>query len=141
MIRFVQEDAHRRTSITLMGYQSAWNSTDQIPERAIESGLISDRGFIDDTVGGASSRYSLSARSVYDNGDSVTRFSAYSVYYDMDLWSNFTYFLDDPINGDQFEQTDRRLTHGLSASQTLNARTLFDKEIERVSFHVSDAPG
>lgn len=131
MIRFIQGDAHRSTSVTLMGYQSTWDSTDQIPERAVENGLISDLGYIDDTVGGNSSRYSLSARHIHDNGDSITRFSAYSVYYDMDLWSNFTYFLEDPINGDQFEQTDQRLTHGLSASQTLNARTLFGKEVEQ----------
>ena len=131
MIRFVQEGTYRNTSLTLMGYQSVWNSTDQIPERAIDSGLITDLGHIDDTVGGTSSRYSLSARHIHDNGDSIIRVSAYLVYYDMDLWSNFTYFLEDPINGDQFEQTDRRLTHGLTASQTLNARTLFDKEIEQ----------
>jgi hypothetical protein len=31
----------------------------------------------------------------------------------LDLFSNFTYFMNDPVNGDQFAQPDRRVTSGL----------------------------
>ncbi|MGK0440589.1 MAG: outer membrane receptor protein involved in Fe transport [Pseudohongiellaceae bacterium] len=91
-------------SITFMGYDNSWNSADQIPERAVNSGLINELGSLDTNVGGESSRYSLSTEWKADRA----YFSAYVIDYDLDLFSNFTYFLDDAVNGDQFEQVDNR---------------------------------
>ncbi|WP_200894454.1 MULTISPECIES: TonB-dependent receptor plug domain-containing protein [unclassified Sphingomonas] len=87
-------------AITLMGYDNSWNSADQIPARAVANGLIDELGSIDNTTGGESSRYSLSA----SWQDDQLNVSAYAIQYDLSLWSNFTYFLSDPSNGDQFEQ-------------------------------------
>lgn len=92
----------------LMGYSNAWNSADQIPARAVDAGLIDELGSIDTTTGGESSRYS--ANISWENDNWLA--SAYVIDYDLTLWSNFTYFLDDPVNGDQFEQVDERQIFG-----------------------------
>ena len=95
-------------SVSLMAYDNRWNSADQIPARAVTQGLIDALGSIDPTVGGDSNRYSLSANWQQGNWQGA----AYVIDYDLKLWSNFTYFLDDPTAGDQFEQVDERLIYG-----------------------------
>lgn len=95
-------------SLALMAYDNSWNSADQIPARAVKQGIIDELGSIDKTLGGESSRYSLSAN--WHSGP--WQGSAYWIQYDLNLWSNFTYFLDDPSNGDQFEQVDDRNMYG-----------------------------
>lgn len=94
--------------LTLMGYDNSWNSADQIPARAVADGTIDELGSLDDSVGGESSRYSISS-DWRSGGLSV---SAYAIRYRMNLWSDFTYYLDDPVNGDQFEQVDKRSIFG-----------------------------
>lgn len=114
-------------SVEILGsaYSSEWTSTDQVPLRAVESGLIDRFGFIDDDLGGDTERYSLSTQAAYahDNG-AETQLNAYAVSYDFSLFSNFTYFLDDPINGDEFEQLDERSYFGASVT---HHRDLNDK--------------
>lgn len=127
LFKYSRGDSHDNASVTFMGYDASWNATDQIPERVVDNGLISDLGFIDDSVGGESSRYSLSAALRRDHGGSATQASAYAIYYDMNLWSNFTYFLDDPDSGDQFEQADKRMIYGLSVSRTFDDLPLFQR--------------
>lgn len=97
-----------------MGYDNSWNSPDQIPQRAVQSGLIDRLGSLDTTLGGRSSRYSLSAGWSGDllGGDAVA--VAYWIDYDFTLWSNFTYFLDDALDGDQFRQFDERQITGFT---------------------------
>ena len=95
-----------------MGYRGTWNSTDQIPTRAVADGRIGRFGLVDSTDGGESSRYSASLEWQRSNGNASTTLSAYGLKYDLDLFSNFTYFLDDPENGDQFQQTDHRFVSG-----------------------------
>ncbi len=99
-----------RTRISLQGYDGRWQSTDQIPRRAVESGLIGEQGFIDPDLGGNSERYSLNASLDFDR----FRISAYAIDYRLSLFSNFTYFLDDPVASDEFEQTDDRSVFGAS---------------------------
>jgi len=96
--------------LTVQGYDSDWNATDQIPRRAVRSGLISPRGNIDDDLGGETSRYALTARLDFSHWS----LTAYAIDYDFTLYSNFTYFLDDPLLGDEFEQRDARRIYGLS---------------------------
>ena len=111
-------------------YDSSWDSTDQIPERAVDSGLIDRFGYIDDDLGGETSRYSLSGEARYKHDDgAITTFTAYAVDYELELWSNFTYFLDDPVNGDEFEQLDDRTYYGGSV---LHAREINDRLSLRV---------
>lgn len=103
-------------SVFASGYNADWDSTDQIPRRAVRQGLIDDLGNIDDDVGGKTSRYVATA-ALERGEENTTRAQAYVLYYDLDLWSNFTYFLDDPINGDEFQQSDTRTVFGGDVSQ------------------------
>ena len=99
--------------VAFMGYDARWNAADQIPRRAVESGLISPLGSIDTTLNGETSRYSLSGKWAAEVGAGRARLNAYTIDYQLNLYSNFTYFLDDPVDGDQFEQVDeRRITGG-----------------------------
>ena len=112
LIRYTRGDARNGLSATLMGYRGTWNSTDQIPARAVADGRIGRFGLVDPTDGGESSRYSASLEWQRSNGNASTTLSAYGLKYDLDLFSNFTYFLEDPENGDQFQQTDHRFVSG-----------------------------
>ena len=117
VIRYSEEHAGTGWTATFMGYKATWNSTDQIARRAVTSGQIDRFGLIDPSDGGDSQRYSLTAEWHRRAASGVTRVMAYGYYYDLDLFSNFTYFLNDPVRGDQFEQPDKRLVSGLKTSQ------------------------
>jgi hypothetical protein len=95
-------------SVQLNGYHARWDSTDQIPERAVQGGLIDRFGFIDDDVGGKTTRVGLVANGAFGG----LKLNAFATYYDLTLTSNFTYFLDDAVNGDEFQQADRRAILG-----------------------------
>jgi len=117
VLRYAVSADDSALSVTAMGYRNNWSATDQVPERALESGEIGRFASVDPTDGGETHRYSLSAdwRRTDDGG--VTKIQAYAIDYRLKLFSNFTYFLDDPVRGDQFEQTDRRVVTGLAASR------------------------
>ncbi len=105
-------------ALTALGYHGRWQSTDQVPERAITEGTISRFGTIDPTDGGMSDRASLSFDWTSSAGGGTTHVNLYAVYYHLSLFSDFTYFLDDPVHGDQFNQLDRRGVFGGSAERT-----------------------
>jgi outer membrane receptor protein involved in Fe transport len=102
-------------SITALAYDAQWSATDQIPRRAVEDGRLGYLDAVDATDGGKTSRYMLSARrrDLLRGLDTVL----YVQRYKLDLYSNFTYFLDDPVNGDQFEQADQRWIYGGSVTK------------------------
>jgi outer membrane receptor protein involved in Fe transport len=114
VLRYSRGDAVSGFSLTALGYHGSWNSTDQIPARAIESGAIGRFGAVDPSDGGHSYRYGGIADWQHANtsGDASTRATGYAAAYDLDLFSNFTYDLDDPVHGDQIEQGDHRVTYG-----------------------------
>jgi outer membrane cobalamin receptor len=116
VVRYTEGAQRGGWSVTGMGYDARWLSTDQIPARAVSSGLLSRYGLIDDTDGGNSYRYALSADWQRNSSTRLTQATAYALRYGLDLFSNFTYFLDDPENGDQFEQVDRRTVSGFRGS-------------------------
>ncbi len=95
--------------VSLLGYVGDWNSSDQLPLRAIRSGLIDERGNIDPDLGGSTDRISVTGELATD----AWKVTAYAIDYDFSLFSNFTYLLDDPDNGDQFEQVDKRRIYGM----------------------------
>lgn len=118
LLRYTRGTPQNRFSIMAMAYRGDWDSTDQVAQRAIESGLISRFGTLDPSSGGDTYRYSLIGEWERTRESSATRASAYISKYGLDLFSNFTYFLDFPAEGDQFEQVDERIVSGLKASQT-----------------------
>jgi hypothetical protein len=87
-------------------YHGKWNSSDQLAENAVP--LVGFFGTLNPTDGGNSERYSLQAEWHRADENSETKIMAYGFYYDLDLFSDFTYYLTDPNLGDQFEQQDRR---------------------------------
>ena len=116
LLRYSRVGSVNRFSLTGMGYRATWNSTDQIPRRAIDEGLIGRFGAIDATDGGDTYRFSGSLEWQRSRGNAATKVTAYGIGYDLDLFSNFTYFLDDPVHGDQFEQADHRFIAGVKIS-------------------------
>ncbi|XKX07084.1 TonB-dependent receptor plug domain-containing protein [Tenacibaculum maritimum] len=99
--------------VTLSHFTSKWDASGQIPQRAVSNGLITRFGAIDDTEGGATSRTNILAtynKTISDNASIKNKL--YYNTYDFELFSNFTFFLDDPINGDQIKQKETRNTFG-----------------------------
>jgi len=95
--------------------RSSWFGSGQIPARAVRAGLIDRFGSIDNSEGGRTERASVNGQIRFkpSEADLVT-VRAWGQYYSLDLFSNFTFFLDDPANGDGIKQTDRdRLVGGL----------------------------
>ena len=94
-------------------FTSRWDASGQIPTRAVESGMITRFGSIDNTEGGETSRANLSLKHVhsFSNGAYFTQ-QAYAVRYDFNLYSNFTFYLNDPVNGDQINQKESRMIYG-----------------------------
>lgn len=89
-----------------------WHATDQVPRRAVEQGTIGRYGTLDDTNGGETSRYSGSVEWHRTANNASTRLVGYGIASELDLFSNFTYLLDNPALGDQFRQTDSRVIAG-----------------------------
>ncbi|BBB62952.1 TonB-dependent receptor [Undibacterium sp. KW1] len=118
VLRYSQGGHDDGYSVTAMAYKNNWNSTDQIPLRAVQSGQISRFGALDPTDGGQSSRYSLSYAMKKRSQDGVFEIDAYAVQSSLDLFSNFTYFLVNPDTGDQFSQSEKRQMLGMNISQT-----------------------
>ena len=111
--RYSQRLENGQFALTVMAYDNSWNAADQVPQRAINAGVIDRLGSLDTTLGGESSRYSVSGSWLAETWQA----NAYVIRSELDLWSNFTYFLSDPVNGDQFEQTDSRLIYGGEVSR------------------------
>jgi hypothetical protein len=122
VLRYSQGTRDNGFSLMAMGYHNRWTSTDQIPARAVESGLINRFGSLDPSDGGYASRFSLSGRWSRADDSSRSRIEAYVIRSSLNLFSNFTFFLDDPVNGDQFRQLDKRTILGLNASHTFLGR-------------------
>ncbi len=122
VVRYSQGSPAQGFSITGMAYRSRWNATDQIPERLIDSGELPRFGSLNPTDGGNTRRLSLSGK-WFDHGpEGRTQVSAYAIDYRFALYSDFTYYLNNPALGDQFEQTDRRRVFGAQASHSLPNR-------------------
>ena len=129
VLRYSFDDADARSSVTAMGYSAGWNATDQIPQRAVDEGLVGRFGALDPTDGGNTERYSLSYEFERRLTDGVFKLNAYAIQSKIDLYSNFSFFQEQPIdlapagiNGDQFEQAEQRKVFGLAASRSWNTQ-------------------
>jgi outer membrane receptor protein involved in Fe transport len=122
VLRYSFGDADSRSSITAMAYSAAWNATDQIPQRAVDDGVVGRFGAIDPSDGGQTSRLSLSYNTERHLENGTFKANAYAIASRLDLFSDFTYNLDNasPANADQFEQAEHRRVIGGSASRSFN---------------------
>jgi hypothetical protein len=112
LLRFSRGDARNGFSLTGTGYWADWDSTDQVPARAIADGRITRFGLVDPSDRGYSRRETFAAEIQRSSPRSSLRGNAFVLRNSLNLFSNFTYFLDDPDNGDQFEQAEQRVTTG-----------------------------
>ncbi|MBV9880638.1 MAG: TonB-dependent receptor [Gemmatirosa sp.] len=119
-------------SLLAMAYGNEWNASDQIPRRAVAQGLVSRFGQIDTTDGGDARRYSLSGSYRHVGARAVREVQLFGVYSDLDLYSDFEYFLGDASRGDQFAQRDRRVVLGLNAVQTQQVQALGATHVVKV---------
>lgn len=97
------------------GFTSAWDASGQVPQRAVERGLIGRFGALNDLEGGATSREDLSVQYEGQAGGADLSAQAFLTRYRFKLFSDFTFFLVDPVNGDMIEQSDRRAISGFNA--------------------------
>lgn len=109
-------------SVLASRFSSKWDASGQIPQRLVDNGTISRFGAVDDTEGGTTSRTNFNV-SLSKPIDENTFFKANAFYsnYQFELYSNFTFFLDDPINGDQIKQKENRDIYGMNTE--LNKKT------------------
>jgi outer membrane cobalamin receptor len=101
-------------------FKSKWDASGQIPERAVAAGLINRFGAIDNTEAGATQRHNSSIRAItqFNNNQSLEQ-QLYASTYQFKLFSNFTYFLNNPTDGDQIKQAERRNIYGYNAKAKL----------------------
>lgn len=124
----INTSKYDKLSISASRFSSRWDASGQIPQRAIEAGTISRFGAIDDTEGGVTTRNNLNIE--YDkiiDENSILKSSLMLSQYDFELYSNFTFFLDDPTNGDQIKQKEKRNIYQLKSEYQ---RSFYTNNIE-----------
>ena len=102
--------------VSLNVYDASWAPTEQLPERAIGTLVEDQYGNLDPTLRGTTRRQILTAN--YRDDD--WRFTGWGQHYDWSLLSNFTYFLEDPVNGDQLRQYEERWSWGGRAERSFH---------------------
>jgi hypothetical protein len=140
LLTYSQGDDANGFSITARAYRGTWNSSDQIPVTAVP--LVGFFGALNPSDGGNSDRYSLQAEWHRQDDHSRTQIMAYGFYYYLNLFSDFTYYLDDPVKGDQFEQQDSRFVFGIDARHTIfnrwfgrNVQNTFGLQVRNDAVH------
>lgn len=110
-------------------FHSKWDASGQIPSRAVSNGMITRFGSIDDTEGGETSRANIFLKHShrFNNGAYLNQ-QVYAVRYDFNLYSNFTFYLNDPVNGDQINQQESRMIYGYKSTYNVVSR-IFGKEL------------
>lgn len=115
-----------KLSIIWSRFSSKWDASGQIPKRLVDNGTISRFGAVDDTEGGNTSRTNFNVaytKTIEEN--SFIKSNVFYSNYQFELYSNFTFFLEDPINGDQIRQKENRNIYGLNSE--INRKATFNK--------------
>ena len=123
-----------KIGVTLSHFTSQWDASGQIPQRLVDNGTLSNFGAVDDTEGGNTSRtnFNIQHSTILDNDIEMQTNAFYSNYKFL-LYSNFTFFLEDPVNGDQIKQKEDRNIFGFN--------TQFKKNVDYNTFDVKYTSG
>ncbi len=114
-----------KLAIIVFRFTSKWDASGQIPQRLIDNGTVSRFGSVDDTEGGNTSRTNFNiAYTKPINENTFVKSNVFYSNYEFELYSNFTFFLEDPINGDQIRQKENRNIYGLNSE--INKKVNFD---------------
>lgn len=131
VLRYSREAGEGGLSLTGMVYHQLWTNTTDVPERAINEGLIGWYGTLDPSDGGDATRASLSAQYHAPMGSGDLQASGFYIFNELHLFNDFTHFLVDPVHGDQEDQFETRNVVGGEARYTVNAPLgRFANEIE-----------
>jgi len=137
VLKWTMGDECDGLTLSAQAYNGSGNAPNQIPLRAVWQGLIPSTGVIDWSDFITTSRFTLNAQWWHEHDDgSMTRANLYGYYYSLNLFSNFTFFLADPVNGDQIDQVDRRWVSGLNLSHTWNSKLLGDQVVNTVGAQI-----
>jgi len=119
---FINLTQQNRLTFTVSGFNSAWNASGQVPNRVVKAGIINRFGALDPMEGGITSRNNISL--VYDmkQGNHQFHLQSYLTNYTFKLFSDFTYYLKDPINGDMIEQAENRWLNGLNVTYNTSSK-------------------
>lgn len=119
VFRYTVGDHEDGARLSAYVYNGSGNANDQIPQRAVWRNEISSLGNLDPSDFITTQRYTLNGQWWHEWAPgSVTRANAYAYYYSLSLFSNFTFFLEDPVHGDQINQLDRRWVTGCNLAHT-----------------------
>ncbi|WP_252723224.1 TonB-dependent receptor [Pseudotamlana agarivorans] len=122
-----------KLSLTVSHFTSRWDASGQIPQREVDNGNITRFGAIDDTEGGNTQRTNLNVEYTKQVSEkSLLKTNAFYVKNQFELYSNFTFFLEDPIHGDQIKQKENRDIFGLNSMLT-HDMSLGDAEVKLTS--------
>ncbi|MDY2588126.1 TonB-dependent receptor [Winogradskyella aquimaris] len=115
---------NNRVTLSASHFTSRWDASGQIPQREVDNGNVTRFGAIDDTEGGETERTNINvAYDKYISDQTKLKANAFYSHYAFELYSNFTFFLEDPLNGDQIKQKEDRQIFGVNAA--LNHSTYF----------------
>lgn len=108
-----------KLSVLVSRFSSVWDASGQIPQRLVDSGAISRFGAVDNTEGGNTARTNINvALTKPINETTVLKTNTYYSNYQFELYSDFTFFLEDPVNGDQIRQKESRDLYGFNSELT-----------------------
>ena len=116
----VKMNDHSTVKFTAGGFGSSWDASGQVPERAVKAGVISRFGGIDNSEGGTTQRNNFNLTYHTQVKDSEFETQVYTSTYRFKLFSNFTFYADDSINGDMIEQDDNRTVRGINSHYTVS---------------------
>lgn len=98
---------------SVSAFSSGWDASGQVPERAVKSGMIDRFGSIDPSEGGNTHRYNAQLRLNHGfNQHTQWTNQVYFTHYQFSLYSDFTFFLNDPVHGDEINQAEQRNIFG-----------------------------
>jgi outer membrane receptor protein involved in Fe transport len=119
---FINITQHSRLTFTVNSFNSAWNASGQVPNRVVKAGIIGRFGALDPMEGGSTSRKDMSLTFQQKKDNHTFRLQAYLTNYSFKLFSDFTYFLEDTVNGDMIEQNESRWLSGLNATYQVHRK-------------------
>ncbi|MEO8404936.1 MAG: TonB-dependent receptor [Chitinophagaceae bacterium] len=104
-------------TVSLSTFDSKWDASGQVPDRAVKAGVIPRFGSIDNSEGGNTSRTNFNIRfNKQWNSNWKTTDQFYYINYHFNLYSDFTFFLKDPVHGDEINQRESRNIYGYTTT-------------------------
>jgi outer membrane receptor protein involved in Fe transport len=130
---FFPLSTNSKLTLSASGFSTGWNASGQIPERAVDKGIIDRFGGLDNMEGGITNRKNINADYKFLSGEgNELEVNTYYTMYNFKLFSNFTYFLNDPVNGDMIEQNEHRTLQGANLSYKIYSSLLGFKQLTRI---------